>query len=94
VPTEEVIAFARGALPPAPARVLEVGAGDGELAAALAEDGYDVLAIDPKPQAEHVRETALLDLDEPPGSFTPPSRSSRCTTSSRSSRRWSASPSW
>ena len=68
-PDPDVVAFARGALPPAPARVLEVGAGDGELAAALAGDGYDVLAIDPKPQAEHVRATALLDLDEPAGSF-------------------------
>jgi SAM-dependent methyltransferase len=69
LPTPEVIAFARGALPPPPARVLEVGAGDGELAAALADDGYDVLAIDPRPKADHVREMALLDLDEPPDSF-------------------------
>jgi SAM-dependent methyltransferase len=37
----------RAALPPPPARVLEVGAGSGELAAALREAGYDVLAIDP-----------------------------------------------
>ncbi len=59
--TPEVIAFARGALPPPPASVLEIGAGDGELAAALAD--YDVLAIDPKPGADHVREAALLDVD-------------------------------
>jgi len=45
-----VLAFARGALPPPPARVLEVGAGDGELARALREAGYDVTAIDPKAQ--------------------------------------------
>lgn len=65
----DVIAFARGALPARPARVLEIGAGDGELAAALAGDGYDVLAIDPSAKAEHVRAVALGDLDEPAGSF-------------------------
>jgi SAM-dependent methyltransferase len=64
--TPEVIAFARASLPPSPARVLEIGAGDGALAAALAEDGHDVLAIDPKPQGEHVRQAALLDVE---GSF-------------------------
>jgi len=32
----------------APARILEVGCGDGELALALAETGYEVKAIDPK----------------------------------------------
>jgi SAM-dependent methyltransferase len=43
----EVLAFVRAALPAPPARVLEVGAGDGELAAALRAAGYDVRAIDP-----------------------------------------------
>ncbi len=47
VPTAEVHAYVRAALPPPPARILEVGAGGGELAAALREAGYDVLAIDP-----------------------------------------------
>ena len=42
-----VLAFARGALPPPPARVLEIGAGDGALAAALREAGHEVTAIDP-----------------------------------------------
>ena len=65
----DVIAFAREALPAPPVRVLEIGAGDGELAAALAGDGYDVLAIDPSSKAEHVRAVALGDLDEPAGSF-------------------------
>ena len=64
-----MIAFARESLPPAPARVLEIGAGDGELASALAAGGYDVLAIDPKPQGDHVRAVALHELDEPPASF-------------------------
>jgi SAM-dependent methyltransferase len=66
----DVAVFVRGALPPAPARVLEVGAGDGELAAAMAEWGYDVLAIDPREDAPgHVRQLALLEVDEPDGSF-------------------------
>jgi len=65
----EVIAFARACLPPAPARVLEVGAGEGFLAAALREAGYDVVAIDPRGGADGVRAVALLDLDEPEASF-------------------------
>src|SRR3954464_1261137 len=46
-PDAGVVALPRAALPPHPARVLEVGAGRGELAAALREAGYDVVAIDP-----------------------------------------------
>jgi len=42
-----VLAFARGALPAPPARILEIGAGDGALAAALREAGHEVTAIDP-----------------------------------------------
>ena len=60
--------FVRRSLPPPPARVLEVGAGEGELAAALAEAGYDVVAIDPAGEGE-VAPVALLDLDEPDASF-------------------------
>src|SRR5581483_6770091 len=52
-----------------PARLLEIGAGDGELARALAADGYDVLAIDPAPRGPDVQEVGLLELDAPPGSF-------------------------
>jgi predicted RNA methylase len=33
--------------PPAPSRVLEVGCGTGELALALSETGYGIVAIDP-----------------------------------------------
>jgi SAM-dependent methyltransferase len=66
VPALDVIAFARASLPPAPARVLEVGAGDGELAAALAEAGYDVVAIDPASSTDAVRPVALHELDEAP----------------------------
>jgi SAM-dependent methyltransferase len=61
--------FVLGALPPAPARVLEVGAGAGELAARMRESGYAVLAIDPAPQGDGVTQVALADLDEPDGAF-------------------------
>jgi SAM-dependent methyltransferase len=47
VPTAEVHAYVRAALPAPPARILEIGAGGGELAAALTAAGYDVLPIDP-----------------------------------------------
>jgi SAM-dependent methyltransferase len=62
-------AFVRANLPEPPARVLEVGAGTGGLARALRETGYEVLAIDPRSEAEDVRAIALCDLDEPDGSF-------------------------
>jgi SAM-dependent methyltransferase len=57
-----------GALPPAPARVLEIGAGSGELAAQMAAGGYSVVAIDPAGE-QPVLPVALLDLDAPPASF-------------------------
>jgi len=57
-----VLAFARGALPAPPARVLEVGAGAGELATALREGGYDVTAIDPGAgDGTGVERLALID---------------------------------
>ena len=65
----ETWTFARANLPPPPARVLEVGAGGGELARALAAAGYDVLAIDPEPAGDNVVPVALHELGEPPGSF-------------------------
>jgi SAM-dependent methyltransferase len=65
----DVLAFARGSLPAAPARVLEVGAGDGELARELRAAGYDVLAIDPGGGADGVEQVALADLEEPAESF-------------------------
>jgi len=59
-----VLAFARGSLPPPPARVLEIGAGDGELAATLRELRYAVTAIDPRAaEADGVERTALIDAD-------------------------------
>jgi SAM-dependent methyltransferase len=67
VANDDVTAFVRGSLPPPPARILEIGAGDGALAAALA--GYEVVAIDPASDVPHVRRVALADVDEPEGSF-------------------------
>jgi ubiquinone/menaquinone biosynthesis C-methylase UbiE len=65
----DVLAFVRANLPPPPMRLLEVGAGDGALALALADAGYEVLAIDPHPAGANVRATALHELDVPAESF-------------------------
>jgi SAM-dependent methyltransferase len=62
----EVDAWVRAELPPAPARVLEIGAGDGALARSLRARGYDVTAIDPKSEAPDVEPVALADLADPP----------------------------
>ncbi|MBV9684575.1 MAG: class I SAM-dependent methyltransferase [Solirubrobacterales bacterium] len=64
-----VTSFALRSLPPAPARVLEVGAGEGELALVLSCAGYDVVAIDPASTSEKIRPVALAELCEPPRSF-------------------------
>jgi SAM-dependent methyltransferase len=56
--------FAREHLPPPPARVLDVGCGQGELTTALSVAGYDVLGIDPlAPSGEHFRRLKLEDLE-------------------------------
>jgi SAM-dependent methyltransferase len=65
-----VAAFVRGALPPPPACVLEIGAGKGELAAALREAGYDVVAVDPAADgAAAVEPVALIDVAADDASF-------------------------
>lgn len=64
-----VLQFVTESLPPAPARVLEVGAGSGELAAALTAVGYEVVAIDPASTGDPVRPIPLHELREPAGSF-------------------------
>ena len=57
------------ATPPAPRRVLEIGCGDGELARALTERGYVVVAIDPEaPDGPIFRRTTIEDFADP-GSF-------------------------
>jgi SAM-dependent methyltransferase len=43
--------FVRRALPPGARRVLEVGCGDGVLAAMLAAEGFEVTAVDSDPEA-------------------------------------------
>jgi SAM-dependent methyltransferase len=68
VTDDHVLGFVTGALPVAPARVLEVGAGDGEMAEALRGRGYDVVAIDPA-GGPGVRQVHLHELDEPERSF-------------------------
>lgn len=65
----DVLEFVTASLPPAPARVLEVGAGSGELASALGAAGYDVVAIDPASTGDSVRPIPLHELREPAGSF-------------------------
>src|SRR5438874_935113 len=62
----EVHDFVLAQLPPPPARVLEIGCGEGELAQALDGAGYDVLAIDPDaPDGPLFRRVTLEELDEP-----------------------------
>ena len=57
--------FARNYLPSPPARVLDVGCGQGELTTALAVEGYEMLGIDPlAPQGDLFRRIRLEDLDE------------------------------
>jgi SAM-dependent methyltransferase len=65
--TRDLLAFVRSALLPAPARVLEIGAGRGELAAALTSAGYHVTAVDPAAEpGSHVERRSLLEVS---GSF-------------------------
>jgi ubiquinone/menaquinone biosynthesis C-methylase UbiE len=61
----ELNEFVLSQLPPAPARVLEVGCGEGELARAIAAAGYDVLAIDPEaPEGKIFRRTTIEAFSE------------------------------
>jgi len=65
----EVAAFVRANLPAPPCGVLEVGAGEGELATALTATTYAVTAIDPDPRGANVHGVALADLDAKAGAF-------------------------
>jgi SAM-dependent methyltransferase len=63
----DLTAWVRSQLPPAPARVLEVGCGGGELTQALEEAGWDVLGIDPAaPSGELFRPLKLEELEPEP----------------------------
>jgi SAM-dependent methyltransferase len=66
---EDVAAFVLSNLPTAPVRVLEVGAGDGELARRLTAAGYTVVAIDPASDAPDVLPVRLHELDDPASPF-------------------------
>ena len=62
--------FAREHLPPPPARVLEIGCGQGELTTALSVAGYEPLGIDPvAPQGDLFRRVLLEDLELDEGPF-------------------------
>lgn len=61
--TRDVLAFVRSSLPAPPARILEIGAGRGELASALRACGYAVTAIDPAAEpGTAVEPLSLLDV--------------------------------
>jgi SAM-dependent methyltransferase len=60
-----VAAFVLEQLPSPPAKVLEVGCGEGELARELEQAGYDVTAIDPEaPEGPIFRSVRLEDFDQ------------------------------
>src|SRR5919204_5969241 len=63
----EFTEFVLSQLPPAPARVLEVGCGtEGGLVEPLAAADYDVLCIDPDaPEGPRFRRISLQELEEP-----------------------------
>jgi 2-polyprenyl-3-methyl-5-hydroxy-6-metoxy-1,4-benzoquinol methylase len=61
----DVTNFVLGELPRAPSRVLEVGCGKGELARAMADAGYTVVAVDPDaPQGALFRRTTIEQFDD------------------------------
>jgi SAM-dependent methyltransferase len=62
------VRFASEHLPPAPARVLEVGCGGGEVALALAGAGYDMTAIDPRaPEGPIFRRVGIEEFSDDDG---------------------------
>ena len=67
--SEDVQTFVLANLPAAPARVLEVGAGSGDLARSLSAAGYSVVAVDPEASTPDVLPIPLLELDEPGAPF-------------------------
>jgi SAM-dependent methyltransferase len=61
-----VYEFVAAHLPPAPARVLEVGCGRGDLARTIARSGHPVVAIDPAaPQGDLFQATTLEAFTDP-----------------------------
>jgi SAM-dependent methyltransferase len=64
-----LIDFVLSQLPPAPARVLEVGCGKGEVALALAEHGYEIVAIDPEAPDGPIFRRTTIEAFADPGPF-------------------------
>jgi SAM-dependent methyltransferase len=59
----DIKSFVEAHLAPAPARVLEVGCGQGDLARAVSESGYEVVAIDPgAPEGELFQAVSLEEF--------------------------------
>jgi SAM-dependent methyltransferase len=65
----ELIEFVLSQLPSTPARVLEVGCGEGELARGLAAEGYDVVAIDPEAPDGRIFRRTTIEAFADPGPF-------------------------
>jgi SAM-dependent methyltransferase len=65
----ELTGFVLSQLPAAPARVLEVGCGEGELARALDAEGYEVVAIDPEAPEGTIFRRATIEAFSEPGPF-------------------------
>jgi SAM-dependent methyltransferase len=65
----ELIDFVLSQLPPTPARVLEVGCGEGELARGLAVARYDVVAIDPEAPDGPIFRRTTVEAFADPGPF-------------------------
>jgi SAM-dependent methyltransferase len=62
----ELTEFVLSQLDPPPRRVLEIGCGEGGLARALNERGYELVAIDPEaPDGAIFRRTTIEAFDEP-----------------------------
>jgi SAM-dependent methyltransferase len=67
--TMEFVPFVVAHLPPPPARVLEIGCGNGELARALAAARYTVTAIDPEAPAGRMFRRVSFEAFGEPGPF-------------------------
>jgi 2-polyprenyl-3-methyl-5-hydroxy-6-metoxy-1,4-benzoquinol methylase len=61
--------FVQAHLPPAPAQVLEVGCGRGDLARAIARSGYEVVAIDPDAPRGQLFQAVSLEEFVAPDAF-------------------------